>query len=300
MNQFQDNQPHEKHSSWETQLQQRANELLAQRIGPLKSEIERLQSSFNEISARLLEQARSETTEEEGSWLLDTVRGWFNDSTARAEEEFNSRIEHIRNEAEAIARKDIEKDFESKMEKARIDWHIAAQQTQQANESEFQRRLETACTEAAAVARRESEVQLEDLREQLEASRKALTLAVSSAQNTSFDTLRTAIEDIDGQRSQSDTLSALVRRAVHFAPRVVFFVLKGGDAIGWKASGFDNGLNDETAKLLTVRSQTPSLLSEALSHFQTAVGNSTSPGDNSAVLGLYGSPAPERAVAIPL
>ncbi|MGH9840774.1 MAG: hypothetical protein ACREEM_18505 [Blastocatellia bacterium] len=246
------NKPQENSSqqSWEAQLQQRANELLARRIGPFKAELERLQASFTEISAKLLEQARPETTEEESASLLDHVRRWFSDLSAKAEEDFKSRIEEARTEA--------------------------------------------------ATAARESEARIEELREQLEASRKALTLAVSSAQTSNFDSLRAAIEAVDVQRTQSATLTALISSAAQFAPRVVFFVLKGGNAVGWKARGFENGLNDETAKLLSVRPQTPSLLADALNHFRTTIATSTSPGDNSAVLGLYGSPAPERAVAVPL
>ncbi len=305
MNKPQENSPQQ---SWEAQLQQRANELLAQRTTALKTELERLQASFTEISAKLLEQARPEATEEESTSLLDHVRQWFSDSSAKAEEDFKSRIEEARAEAANAAREEAEREFERRLEVAendfqvrfagaRAEWQAASQET---NEAEFQKRLETACAEAAGVARRESEAQVEELREQLEASRKALTLAVSSAQTSNFDSLRAAIEEVDVQRTQSDTLTALVSSAAQFAPRVVFFVLKGGDAVGWKARGFENGLNDETAKLLTVRSQTPSLLADALNHYRTTIGTSTSPGDNSAVLGLYGSPAPERAVAVPL
>jgi hypothetical protein len=59
-------------------------------------------------------------------------------------------------------------------------------------------------------------------------------------------------------------------------------------------------LNDETVRLLSVPTQNQTLLREALTTFGTAVGRSTSPGENSAVLGLYGSPAPETTLAVPL
>lgn len=323
MNQLQENQPPIDPQSWEAQLQQRANELLAQRIKPLKAEIESLQTSVNEISARLLEQARPETTEEEGFWLVDHVRQWFTTSNAQVEEgfntrldqtrreaeedynqrleqtrqelidEFNARLDQVRSEASAKAWEEAEREFEGRIEALKTDWQSSA-------DVDLQHRLETASTDAAGVARRESESVIDDLQEQLEASRQALAVAVSAAQNSGFDALRAAVVDIDEQRSQSDTLTMLVRRAADFAPRIVFFVLKGGDAIGWKASGFENGLTDETAKLLTVRAQTPSLLHEAISQFQTASSRSSSPGEQSSVLGLYGAPAPEHAVAIPL
>lgn len=266
-------------SGWESQLLARANEFFNQRVGSLKSEIERLQSTIGEINSKLTEQSQPVATETESAGLLDFVKEWFNDSTTKAEQE-----------------------FESRLATARAEWESTAQQ---ASEAEFQKRLEQACAEASAVARQQAEAQVEDLREQLEASRKALTLAVSStqtaaAQASSYDNLKSSIEDIDAQRTQSDTLAALVRRASQFAPRIVFFVVKGNEAVGWKASGFDNGLNDETVRLLSVSTQNQTLLREALTTFNTAAARSSSPGENSAVLGLYGSPAPETALAIPL
>jgi len=234
--------------NWESQLQARANELLARRIAPLKAEVERLQGAISEIGSRLTGQD-SAITGEESSGLIEEIKRWFEESTAKVEENFKSRLE-----------------------------------------------------EAAANARREAEIQIEELREQLEASR-AVTMAVASSQSAShsFETFKAAIEDIDSQRTQSDILAALVRHAAEFAPRVAFFVIKSGDAVGWKASGFDNGLNDETVKLLTMPAQKPSLLRDALTSLRLAANNPQSDGqDVSEALGVYGSPAPERAIAIPL
>jgi hypothetical protein len=167
-------------------------------------------------------------------------------------------------------------------------------------EEDFKSRLE----EAAANARREAEIQIEELREQLEASRKALTTTAASSPQfspQSFETFKAAVEDIDSQRTQSDILAALVRHAAEFAPRVVFFVIRSGEAVGWKASGFENGLDDETVKLLTMPSQKPALLRDALTSLRLATINPQPWSDDvSEALGIYGRPAPERAIAIPL
>jgi hypothetical protein len=236
--------------NWESQLQARANEMLARRIAPLKTEIERLQGAISEIGSRLAEQDGS-ITGDESSGLTEEIKRWFEESTAKVEEDFKSRIE-----------------------------------------------------EAAAGARREAEIQIEQLREQLEASREALTIAEASSPQSSpqsFETFKAAVEDIDSQRTQSDILAALVRRVAEFAPRVVFFVIKSGDAVGWKASGFENGLNDETVKLLTMPSQKPRLLRDALTSLRLAASNpQLGDDDSSEALGIYGRPAPERSVAIPL
>jgi hypothetical protein len=235
-------------ANWESQLQARANEMLARRIAPLKTEIDRLQGAISEIGSHLAEQD-SVITSDESSGLIEEIKRWFDESTAMVEEDFKSRIE-----------------------------------------------------EAAANARREAEIQVEELREQLEAS-QALTMAVASSKSASrsFEIFKAAIEDIDSQRSQSDILAALVRHAAEFAPRVVFFVIKSGDAVGWKARGFENGLNDETVKLLTVPAQKPPLLRDAITSLRPTTSNLQSAGDGvSEMLGLYSSPAPERAIAIPL
>lgn len=299
--------------SWETQLQTRATEVIkqqvgqqvgqqvSQRIGSLKSEIARLQSTIAELNSKLDEPLEPIETEPETIGLLDYVKQWFSESSSKVEQDFNARLEQTRAEAEQA--------FDQRMALARGEWETANRELQ---EAELQKRLEQACIDAAAVARREAEAKIEELTEQLEGSRQALTLAVSaqqsaaeatsaaSAQTAGFEQLKSAIEDIDAQRTQSDTLTALVRRAAQFAPRIVFFVVKGDASIGWKATGFENGLNDETVRLLSVPTQNQSLLREALTTFNTAIGSSASPGDNSAVLGLYGSPAPETTVAVPL
>jgi hypothetical protein len=236
--------------NWESQLQARANEMLARRIAPLKAEIERLQGAISEIGSRLTG-PEGAITGEESSGLIEEIKRWFEESTANVEENFKSRLE-----------------------------------------------------EATANARSEAEIQVEELREQLEASHQALAAATASSPQSSsrpFETFKTAIEDIDSQRTQSDILAALVRHAAEFAPRVAFFVIKSGDAVGWKARGFDNGLNDETVKLLTMSAQKPSLLRDALTGLRLAASNPQSDGaDVSETLGVYGSPAPERAIAIPL
>ena len=82
-------------ANFETQVLARANELLAQRVAPLKAEIERLQTNIAEIGSRLNEQEGA-MTEGESSDLLDSIRQWFSDSNRQAEEDFKSRLEEAR------------------------------------------------------------------------------------------------------------------------------------------------------------------------------------------------------------
>jgi hypothetical protein len=334
--------------SWEYQLQIRANELIIQRTAQLRSDIERLQSTINEITERLIEGTRAVPAAHETRGLLDYVKQWFDASAASAEEDFGARLEQARSEASAEAQAAAQAEFEELLKKAAQDWDNAQKRANEievqkrvaqareeavaamreeleeeyeqrlnlavlnrgagepvADEDEFNQRLIQACADAAAVARRESEAQLDELREQLEASRKALALAVSSSNSPSADSagidlIKTAVDDIDRQRSQSETLATLVQRASDFAPRTAFFVIRGGDAVGWKAKGFENGLNDDTVRQLTIPTQKPGLLHDALSNFTRAEAKASSPGEESSVLGSYGTPAPQLAIAVPL
>jgi hypothetical protein len=329
--------------SWEQQLRLRANELILQCTNQLRSDIELLQETINEITERIIEGTRTVPTAEETRGLIDYVQRCLSASALKAEEDFDIRLEQARSEAAAEAREAAEAEFEEVLKRAARDWDNAQKRANEielqksreeareeamatlrteiekefeerlialndgqpvVDDAELNRRLEQACAEAAAVARRESEIQLEELREQLEASRKALTLAVAesvpASEAAGVDLIKSAVDEIDQQRSQSETLATLVKRASDFAPRLVFFVLRGGEAVGWRAKGFENGLTDDTVRQLTVPTQNPGLLHEALTHFTTAVSKSATPGDDSTVLGSYGSPAPELSIAVPL
>ncbi|MBO0862431.1 MAG: apolipoprotein A1/A4/E family protein [Chloracidobacterium sp.] len=272
-------------ANWESQLQARAEETLARRARELKDEFERLQGAISEIGARLTEQDRVLTGAESSS-LIEEIKRWLDERAAKAEEDFRERT------AKA------EEDFKERAAKAEEDFKERAAKA----EEDFKSRLE----ETAANARREADIQIEELREQLEVSRQALTATSLSSPQTisrSFETFTTASEDIVSQRTQSDTIASLVRQAAEFAPRVVFFIIKSGDAIGWKARGFENGLNDETVKLLTVPAQKPALLRDAIANLRVATSDPQSTdagGVVSEALGIYGSPSPKRAIAIPL
>ena len=47
--------------------------------------------------------------------------------------------------------------------------------------------------------------------------------------------VKAAIDEIVGLQSQAEILKTLVNRASSFAPRAAFFVIKGEQALGWRA-----------------------------------------------------------------
>ncbi|MCA1557086.1 MAG: hypothetical protein LC731_00940, partial [Acidobacteria bacterium] len=63
--------------------------------------------------------------------------------------------------------------------------------------------------------------------------------------------LKSAIEDLDDQRSQAEILNTLVNRAASFAPRVAFFVIKNEQATGWRARGLEGTIGDDAIRQIS-------------------------------------------------
>jgi hypothetical protein len=83
-----------------------------------------------------------------------------------------------------------------------------------------------------------------------------------ATQDNSLETLKAAIEEIDAQRTQAQALTSLVEMIAAGAARR--FRRQEREAVGWKARGFENGLDDETVRSLTVPAQASNLVGAAL------------------------------------
>jgi hypothetical protein len=218
---------HEHNQSLEQQLEKQLHTVISSRLGGIESEIQKLQTSFNEAcQSLLLRAAARDLTSEETSQLRQSL----------------------------------------------------------ASGGELQSKLSAA------------EAQITSLQAQLAASQNAGTVSSSLV---NFGSLHKAIADLDGQRSQAEALACLVRHAASFAPRVVFFVIKGGNAIGWKASGFSNGLTDESVRSLAVSVNSAALLRNAVEQQRSFTVAGTEAAQNS-VLGNFSAPQAESALAVPL
>lgn len=252
--------------TWQEQLQQRAGDLVARRLGDFAEELQTVQSALNGIRERL-QTGNVAVTADEVAGLRECL-----------------------DQAKYSAMQEVETGYQARLE----------QSVQQARE------------ETSAQLRQEYEAQLQDLRSQLEAAQSsgsglvegfgmaaagAAGVAVGgmSSASPAYAPLRVAIEEIDAQRQQADVLATLVRHAAQYAPRVTFFVIKSGSAIGWKASGFTNGLTDETVRTLNLSLQSNSLLNEATSSLQAVTMKNVATG----VLGSFDSTV-ANAVAVPL
>jgi hypothetical protein len=252
---------HDENQNWEEQLQLQAGDLLARRFSALEARVRQLQATLNEACAQLLGQAGAALSAEDLVGLRQHYQQTLGAATAGTERQFQAQLAQAREEVAATRREAEEK---------------------------------------IAFARQEAEAQMQELRRQLEASQQAPAPAAPQMHEVKANLLKTAIEEIDAQRTQSDTLSTLVHCATQFTPRIVFFVVKSGNAVGWKTHGFTNGLNDESVRSLAVSVQSETLLREALDSQRTARIGPQAESEYAAVLGRYGAPPAQHAVAVPL
>lgn len=262
--------------NWEAELQQRVGELVANRLNPLNSELEQLQAALSAASARLQEQKQAALTSTESANLVAPVNEWVQTLSRQAEADFQNKLQ----QELSNARTQIESEVRQQLE------------------GEFQRKLE----EHMQAATQAAEDEVLTLRNQLAAVSASSSMAMPASPSVSaqYVLLKSAIEEIDAQRTQSETLTTLIKNTAQFAPRIAFFVVKSGDAVGWKTAGFDNGLSDETARTLSVSIQSQSLIGQALSSHRTTIALNPSQADISLILGRFSNPVPQGAVAVPL
>lgn len=112
--------------------------------------------------------------------------------------------------------------------------------------------------------------------------------------------LKAAIEELDDQRSQADILNTLVNRAASFAPRIVFFVVKNDQIIGWRARGLEGTVGDNAVRDIAMPLTSETVLSDVVQTRATWSGSPGSHADNHMLLSKLGDEPPQRMAAIPL
>jgi hypothetical protein len=110
--------------------------------------------------------------------------------------------------------------------------------------------------------------------------------------------LRDSVAELDGQRTQAEVLNALVARAANFAPRVVLFVVKGGNAVAWAARGLEDVNNSIRGMSIPLQSDT--VLRAAFSSQQTFYGSPDHQAENQGILTRLGRVIPQRVLTVPL
>lgn len=112
--------------------------------------------------------------------------------------------------------------------------------------------------------------------------------------------LRDSVAELDEQRTQAEVLNALVARDANFAPRIVLFVVKGGNAVAWAARGLDDGAANSSIRGMSISLQSDTVLRAALNSQQTFYGASDLQSENQSLFGRLGRTQPQRILTVPL
>ena len=112
--------------------------------------------------------------------------------------------------------------------------------------------------------------------------------------------VKSAISEINEQKSQADILKALVNRASSFAPRVAFFVIKGEQATGWRGRGFEGTVGDQAIPQISLALGADTVIGSAAKALTTWSGGPGSHADDHMLVNRLGEEPPQRIVAIPL
>ncbi|MCU1264224.1 MAG: hypothetical protein JWM21_542 [Acidobacteria bacterium] len=136
------------------------------------------------------------------------------------------------------------------------------------------------------------------------AHERGIELAASESTRTQASSdmaiVKAAIEEIEGQKSQAEVLKTLVNRASSFAPRIVFFVVKGDQIRGWRARGLEGSVGDNSVQQITFPSSADTMVSEVVKSRTTWSGNPNSHADDHLLLNRLSEQPPQRIVAVPL
>ena len=112
--------------------------------------------------------------------------------------------------------------------------------------------------------------------------------------------LKSAIDDLDNQRSQADILNTLVNNAASFAPRIVFFVVKNEQAVGWRGRGLEGTVGDNSVREIVLPLSADTPLSDVIKSRATWSGTPGANAEDHLLLSKLGSEPPQRMVAVPL
>ena len=112
--------------------------------------------------------------------------------------------------------------------------------------------------------------------------------------------VKAAIGEITEQQSQADVLKTLINRGASFAPRIAFFVIKGEQASGWRARGFEGTVGDEAIQGISMSLNAETVIASVAKSLTTWSGGPSSHADDYMLISKLGEEPPQRVVAIPL
>jgi len=112
--------------------------------------------------------------------------------------------------------------------------------------------------------------------------------------------LRDSVAELDGQRTQAEVLNSLVARAANFAPRVVLFVVKGGNAVAWAARGLEDGASNTSIRGTSISLESDTVLRAAINSQETYYGSPEPQSENQSLFARLGGVHPDRVLTVPL
>jgi hypothetical protein len=112
--------------------------------------------------------------------------------------------------------------------------------------------------------------------------------------------VKSAIGEINEQKSQAEILKALVNRASSFAPRVAFFVIKGEQATGWRGRGFEGTVGDDAIQEISFSVNADTVVGSAAKGLATWSGGPGTHSEDHLLVSRMGEEPAQRIVAIPL
>ncbi|MEP6635254.1 MAG: hypothetical protein ABJB97_00915 [Acidobacteriota bacterium] len=157
---------------------------------------------------------------------------------------------------------------------------------------------------------RQSEVQLDgsvaaSIMEHLRAAHEqGIELAASESTRAKASSdmaiIKAAVGEIGEHSTQAQILKSLVNRSASFAPRIAFFAVKGDQAIGWRARGFQGSVGDSAIQQVSVPLSSDSVVGDVARSRTTWSGGPHSHSEDHLLLNRLGGEAPQRIVAVPL
>ena len=117
--------------------------------------------------------------------------------------------------------------------------------------------------------------------------------------STEISAIKRAVEEIERQQTHTDILSTLLTSAVQFAERGALFVIRGGQAIGWRECEANDPSNVELIGGVSLPLSADTLLGRA-AHSQSAWSGApgSNPEDNLLIDQLGGNPGTVAAVPL--
>jgi hypothetical protein len=110
--------------------------------------------------------------------------------------------------------------------------------------------------------------------------------------------LKSAIDDVRNQHTQSDVLNALIRNAAQFTDRAVLFVVKGDQAIAWRKSEATNRSDLQPVSGVALPLNGSTVVSQAARTASTETSSGTRAEDGSLLEQLGGEA--QQLAAVPL